>query len=170
MSPAGSHNSRRDSGHARKRRNARRGWHHDGKRRDGRRKADFRKQPPRMRRTISTWCIPHVPMRQQRWPGGLTTPERSSMHSITRPGLVAYWLPRLVRTAGGGNCARGKTNVSLEKMFAIDGADLIAGPAGRLSRREAFGRARAIAFPMIWAALVLYTGSMVQQARRSRRG
>jgi chloramphenicol-sensitive protein RarD len=33
---------------------------------------------------------------------------------------------------------------------------------------EPFGRAERIAFPMIWAALVLYTASLVQQARRSR--
>ena len=31
---------------------------------------------------------------------------------------------------------------------------------------EPFGTARALAFPLIWAALVLYTFSMVQQARR----
>lgn len=35
---------------------------------------------------------------------------------------------------------------------------------------EPFGRARAIAFPMIWAALALYTTSMIRQVRRSRRG
>lgn len=34
---------------------------------------------------------------------------------------------------------------------------------------EPFGRARAIAFPMIWAALILYTWSMVHQARRASR-
>jgi chloramphenicol-sensitive protein RarD len=34
---------------------------------------------------------------------------------------------------------------------------------------EAFGRARAIAFPMIWAALVLYTWSLVRQARAAGR-
>ena len=33
---------------------------------------------------------------------------------------------------------------------------------------EPFGQARMIAFPMIWAALVLYTASMVAQARASR--
>jgi chloramphenicol-sensitive protein RarD len=33
---------------------------------------------------------------------------------------------------------------------------------------EAFGRARMIAFPMIWAALVIYTGSMAAQARAAR--
>ena len=43
--------------------------------------------------------------------------------------------------------------MSLDKMFAIDGADLIAGPAGRLSRREAFGRARAIATALKQAGL-----------------
>ena len=30
---------------------------------------------------------------------------------------------------------------------------------------EPFGRARMIAFPMIWTALVIYTVSMVRQAR-----
>jgi chloramphenicol-sensitive protein RarD len=30
---------------------------------------------------------------------------------------------------------------------------------------EPFGRAQAIAFPMIWAALVIYTGSMLRQSR-----
>jgi chloramphenicol-sensitive protein RarD len=30
---------------------------------------------------------------------------------------------------------------------------------------EPFGRARAIAFPMIWAALVIYTWSLIRQAR-----
>ncbi len=34
---------------------------------------------------------------------------------------------------------------------------------------EPFGRARAIAFPMIWAALVIYTWSMIQQARAAGR-
>ena len=34
---------------------------------------------------------------------------------------------------------------------------------------EPFGRAKAIAFPMIWAALILYTWSMVRQARRAAR-
>jgi chloramphenicol-sensitive protein RarD len=34
---------------------------------------------------------------------------------------------------------------------------------------EPFGRARAIAFPMIWAALVIYTWSMVRQARAAGR-
>ena len=33
---------------------------------------------------------------------------------------------------------------------------------------EEFGRARMIAFPMIWAALILYSSSMLQQMRRSR--
>jgi chloramphenicol-sensitive protein RarD len=33
---------------------------------------------------------------------------------------------------------------------------------------EPFGAAERIAFPMIWAALALYTASLVQQARRSR--
>jgi chloramphenicol-sensitive protein RarD len=33
---------------------------------------------------------------------------------------------------------------------------------------EEFGRARMIAFPMIWAALVLYSSSMIRQMRRSR--
>lgn len=33
---------------------------------------------------------------------------------------------------------------------------------------EPFGRARAIAFPMIWAALVIYTVSLIQQARTPR--
>ena len=33
---------------------------------------------------------------------------------------------------------------------------------------EAFGRAERIAFPMIWAALALYTLSLVRQARRAR--
>jgi chloramphenicol-sensitive protein RarD len=33
---------------------------------------------------------------------------------------------------------------------------------------EEFGRARMIAFPMIWAALVIYTTSLLRQARRSR--
>lgn len=32
---------------------------------------------------------------------------------------------------------------------------------------EEFGRARMIAFPMIWAALILYSSSMLQQMRRS---
>jgi chloramphenicol-sensitive protein RarD len=31
---------------------------------------------------------------------------------------------------------------------------------------EEFDRARMIAFPMIWAALLIYTGSMLRQARR----
>ncbi len=34
---------------------------------------------------------------------------------------------------------------------------------------EAFGAARAVAFPLIWAALVLYTWSMVRQARAAGR-
>ncbi|MCW3782246.1 EamA family transporter RarD [Defluviimonas salinarum] len=34
---------------------------------------------------------------------------------------------------------------------------------------EPFGSARAVAFPMIWAALVLYTGSMLSQSRKRRR-
>lgn len=34
---------------------------------------------------------------------------------------------------------------------------------------EPFGRARAIAFPMIWAALIIYTWSMVRQARAAGR-
>jgi chloramphenicol-sensitive protein RarD len=33
---------------------------------------------------------------------------------------------------------------------------------------EEFGRAERIAFPMIWAALALYTASLVRQARRAR--
>lgn len=33
---------------------------------------------------------------------------------------------------------------------------------------EPFGRARAIAFPMIWAALLIYSGSMLRQMRRVR--
>jgi chloramphenicol-sensitive protein RarD len=33
---------------------------------------------------------------------------------------------------------------------------------------EKFGPARMIAFPMIWMALVIYTGSMIRQARRVR--
>ncbi len=33
---------------------------------------------------------------------------------------------------------------------------------------EPFGRARAVAFPMIWAALALYTASMLRQARARR--
>lgn len=33
---------------------------------------------------------------------------------------------------------------------------------------EPFGLARAIAFPMIWAALILYTGSMIRTARNAR--
>ncbi len=33
---------------------------------------------------------------------------------------------------------------------------------------EPFGRARAIAFPMIWAALVIYTWSLIRQARAPR--
>ena len=35
---------------------------------------------------------------------------------------------------------------------------------------EPFGQARMIAFPMIWAALVLYTGSMLHSARRQAAG
>ena len=35
---------------------------------------------------------------------------------------------------------------------------------------EPFGRAQMIAFPMIWAALLIYTASMVQQARAAQRG
>ena len=31
---------------------------------------------------------------------------------------------------------------------------------------EPFGQARMIAFPMIWVALAIYTGSMLHQARR----
>ncbi len=34
---------------------------------------------------------------------------------------------------------------------------------------EEFGSARMIAFPMIWTALIIYTGSMLRQARKSRR-
>jgi len=34
---------------------------------------------------------------------------------------------------------------------------------------EKFGRARMIAFPMIWAALILYLSSMLQHMRRTRR-
>ena len=34
---------------------------------------------------------------------------------------------------------------------------------------EPFGRARMIAFPMIWLALVIYTASMIQQARAASR-
>ncbi|MDW4548516.1 EamA family transporter RarD [Defluviimonas sp. D31] len=34
---------------------------------------------------------------------------------------------------------------------------------------EPFGSARALAFPMIWAALFLYTGSMLRQSRKRRR-
>ncbi|MDQ2094214.1 EamA family transporter RarD [Rhodalgimonas zhirmunskyi] len=34
---------------------------------------------------------------------------------------------------------------------------------------EPFGRARAIAFPMIWAALILYTSSLLRQMRAARR-
>ncbi len=34
---------------------------------------------------------------------------------------------------------------------------------------EEFGAARAVAFPLIWAALVLYTWSMVRQARAAGR-
>lgn len=34
---------------------------------------------------------------------------------------------------------------------------------------EEFGRAESIAFPMIWAALILYTASLVGSARRSRK-
>lgn len=33
---------------------------------------------------------------------------------------------------------------------------------------EPFGRARMIAFPMIWAALVIYTASLVRQSRQAR--
>ena len=33
---------------------------------------------------------------------------------------------------------------------------------------EPFGRAQMIAFPLIWAALFVYTGSMLQQARKGR--
>ena len=35
---------------------------------------------------------------------------------------------------------------------------------------EPFGRARAIALPMIWLALIIYTVSMVRQMRRNRTG
>ncbi|MGC1486236.1 MAG: EamA family transporter RarD, partial [Albidovulum sp.] len=34
---------------------------------------------------------------------------------------------------------------------------------------EPFGGARLIAFPMIWLALVIYTGSMIHQAKRAGR-
>ncbi|WP_413851462.1 EamA family transporter, partial [Albidovulum sp.] len=34
---------------------------------------------------------------------------------------------------------------------------------------EPFGRAQAIAFPLIWAALVLYTFAMIRQAKRANR-
>jgi chloramphenicol-sensitive protein RarD len=34
---------------------------------------------------------------------------------------------------------------------------------------EPFGRAEAVAFPMIWAALALYTGAMLRQSRSGRR-
>ena len=34
---------------------------------------------------------------------------------------------------------------------------------------EPFGRAQAIAFPLIWAALVLYTFAMIWQAKRANR-
>jgi chloramphenicol-sensitive protein RarD len=33
---------------------------------------------------------------------------------------------------------------------------------------EPFGPARAIAFPLIWAALVIYTASMLRTARAAR--
>ncbi|MCB2137149.1 MAG: EamA family transporter RarD, partial [Rhodobacteraceae bacterium] len=33
---------------------------------------------------------------------------------------------------------------------------------------EPFGRARMVAFPLIWLALILYTGSMLRDARRAR--
>lgn len=33
---------------------------------------------------------------------------------------------------------------------------------------EPFGRAQILAFPMIWAALVIYTGAMIHSARRAR--
>jgi chloramphenicol-sensitive protein RarD len=32
---------------------------------------------------------------------------------------------------------------------------------------EPFGRARAIAFPLIWLALIIYTTSMIRQMRRT---
>ena len=35
---------------------------------------------------------------------------------------------------------------------------------------EEFGRARAIAFPLIWAALVIYSVSMLRQMRSARVG
>ena len=35
---------------------------------------------------------------------------------------------------------------------------------------EPFGRARAIAFPMIWAALVIYSWSMLRQMRKPKVG
>jgi chloramphenicol-sensitive protein RarD len=34
---------------------------------------------------------------------------------------------------------------------------------------EPFGRARMIAFPLIWLALVVYTGSMLAQSQTARR-
>ena len=33
---------------------------------------------------------------------------------------------------------------------------------------EPFGRARMIAFPMIWVALIIYTGSMLSQMRANK--
>ena len=35
---------------------------------------------------------------------------------------------------------------------------------------EEFGRARMIAFPMIWAALVIYSWSMLRQMREAKAG
>jgi chloramphenicol-sensitive protein RarD len=35
---------------------------------------------------------------------------------------------------------------------------------------EPFGPARAVAFPLIWAALVLYSVSLIRQLRRARQG
>lgn len=39
-----------------------------------------------------------------------------------------------------------------------------------LAFEEPFGRARAIAFPMIWAALVIYSTAMLRQMRAARLG
>ena len=35
---------------------------------------------------------------------------------------------------------------------------------------EPFGTARMIAFPMIWAALVIYTGALIQKSRAKMAG
>ena len=58
----------------------------------------------------------------------------------------------MVLTRGHASMARHRVNARLD---------------GELSTEE-FGRARMIAFPLIWAALVIYSAAMLRQSRRPR--